>query len=368
MSSMHIAVIKSVQNGKTYHSKLLRSSFRDDHGKVQKKTLANLSHLRDQAIDLLRAHLAGRSLVDPADTFHILRSRAHGSVQAVLQAFRQLGFVQLVASQPSPQRDLICALVAARILQPHSKLATARWWHSTTLPDHFDLRQAAAEDLYAAMDWLLQRQHRIQGKLARFGHNRDGKKGKLQVSYGLLCELQGRPVALTIFEGNVGDPRTVLAAVEQLRKRFGLTRVVLVGDRGMLVQTRLDQWRKLDGIDHEAALDGVYVIRTSLAAADLSAADCVRSYKALTRVERAFRTLKHRSAPAWILGRLQGEAAIGLRVGLVINHYKVASTSSGRSATGASSTEQAGQHRPRGGPRPRLRDPYFAGGRGSVSG
>ncbi len=437
---MHVSVIKSVQNGKVYYSKLLRSSFRDQHGKVQKKTLANLSHLPDSAIDLLKAHLAGRSLVDPSDAFDVLRSPSHGPVLAVLEAFRRLGFVQLVSSRPSPQRDLVCALIAARIIRPHAKLATSRWWHSTTLPDYFDLADADAEDLYAAMDWLLQRQHRIQGKLARrhfadgglvlldlsssyfegsacplarFGHNRDGKKGKLQVNYGLLCEPQGRPVAVTVFEGNVGDPRTVMPAVRQLRQRFGLTRVVLVGDRGMLVQARIDEFRKLDGIDwitalrsgairkleragkldrrdeslfeivqhpgypgerlvacrnprlaaqrartresllqateqllapirasvvagrlegqaeiglrvgavinrykvrkhfaceirdaafeyrreqdsidHEAALDGVYVIRTSLEAEDLSAADCVRSYKALTRVERAFRTLK----------------------------------------------------------------------------
>ena len=438
---MHISIIKSVQNGKVYHSKLLRRSFRDHHGRVQKKTLANLSALPDKAIELLQAHFAGHALVDPSDVFQVVSSRAHGPVQAVLEAFRQLGLVRLVASQPCPQRDLVCALIAARILRPHSKLATARWWHSTTLPDHFDLHDATAEDLYAAMDWLLQRQQRIQGKLARrhladgglvlldlsssyfegsacplarFGHNRDGKRGKRQVNYGLLCERQGRPVAVTVFEGNVGDPRTVMPAVEQLRKRFGLSRVVLVGDRGLLVQARLEELRKLDGIDwitalrsgairkleragrlersdevglfeilqhpdypgerlvacrnprlaaqrartresllqateerlapirasvaagrlqgaaaiglrvgavinrykvrkhfvceindsgfayrrephsidHEAALDGVYVIRTSLPARDLSAADCVRSYKALTRVERAFRTLK----------------------------------------------------------------------------
>ena len=437
---MHISIIQSVQNGKVYHSKLLRSSFRDRNGKVQKKTLANLSHLPDPAIDLLKAYLAGRSLVDPSDVFAVLRSPSHGPVLAVLEAFRQLGLVELVSSRPCPQRDLVCALIAARILRPHSKLATCRWWHSTTLPDYFDLAEADVEDLYAAMDWLLKRQHRIQGKLARrhftagglvlldlsssyfegsgcplarFGHNRDGKKGKLQVNYGLLCEPRGRPVAVTVFEGNVGDPRTVLPAVRQLRKRFGLTRVVLVGDRGLLVQARLEELRKLDGIDwitalrsgairkleragkldrsdeslfeivqhpdypgerlvacrnprlaaqrartresllqateqllapirasvaagrlqgaaaiglrvgavlnrykvrkhfaceirdagfeyrrqpdriaHEAALDGVYVIRTSLDGQDLSAADCVRSYKALTRVERAFRTLK----------------------------------------------------------------------------
>ncbi len=161
--AMHIAVIKSVQNGRVHHSKLLRSSFRDDQGRVQKRTLANLSHLPDTAIDLLRAHLAGCPLVDPAAAFALVRSRSHGSVRAVLEACRRLGLAQLVGSRPSPQR----ALVAARILQPHSRLATARWWHATTLPDHFDVRGTVAEDPHAAMDWLLQRQ--------RFGFERSSE-------------------------------------------------------------------------------------------------------------------------------------------------------------------------------------------------
>ncbi len=134
---MHAAIIRSVQNGKTYHSKLLRRSFRDDQARVQKKTLANLSHLPDSAIDLLRAHLAGQPLNDPCDSFQIVRSRAHGSVLAVLQAFRRLALPRLLAAQPSRQRDLVCAMIAARILRPQTKLSTARWWHGTSLPDYF---------------------------------------------------------------------------------------------------------------------------------------------------------------------------------------------------------------------------------------
>ncbi len=182
----------------------------------------------------------------------------------------------MLASRPCRPRDLVCAMIAARIGQPHSTLATTRWFRSTTLPDFFDLRDASAEDLYDALDWLLQRQQRIQAKLARrhfaegglvlldlsssyfegaacplarYGYNRDGKQGKLQVNYGLSCDLPGRPVAVTVFEGNVGDPRTVRPAVEQLRRRFGLSRLVLVGDRGMLVQARIAELRKLEGID-----------------------------------------------------------------------------------------------------------------------
>ena len=372
---MHISVIKSVQNGKVYHSKLLRSSYRDDNGRVQKKTLANLSHLPDQAIDLLKAQLAGRSLVDPSDLFAIVRSPAHGPVQAVLEACRRLGLPRLLASQPSRQRDLVCAMIAARIIKPHTKLATSRWWHSTTLPDYFDIRHATAEDLYDALDWLLQRQHRIQGKLARrhfsndglvlldlsssyfegstcplarYGYNRDGKKGKLQVNYGLLCELQGRPVAVTVFEGNVGDPRIVMPTVEQLRLRFGLTRVVLVGDRGMLVQARIKALRKLDGIDWITALRST-AIRKLERAGKLDSSDDVGLFEILKHpdypgerlvacrnpplaAQRAHTRESLLQATEELLapirasvaaGRLQGEAEIGLRVGSVLNHYKV---------------------------------------------
>ena len=243
-----IAVIRSVHNGKPYHSKLLRCSFRDPQGRGQKKTLANLSHLSDPAIDQFKAHLAGRSLVDPSEAFRILRSRTHGRVLAACQAFRQLGLPQLLASQPCLHRDLACAMIAARILRPQTKLATARWWHFTSPPDFFDLRHLAAGGL-VLLDLNSSYFEGAACPLARFGHNRDGTKGKLQVNFGLLCEPQGRPVAVSVFEGNVSDPRTVLPAVRQLRRRFGLQRVVLVGDRGMQGQTRIDQLRELDGID-----------------------------------------------------------------------------------------------------------------------
>ena len=375
MSAMHIAVIQSRQNGKTYHSKLLRRSFRDDQGRVQKQTLANLSHLPDAAIDLLRAHLAGQPLCDPSDLFQIVRSRAHGSVLAVLQAFRRLDFARLLAAQPSPQRDLVCAMVAARILRPQTKLATARWWLTTSLPDYFELREASAEDLYQAMDWLLQRQPRIQRKLARrhfaqgglvlldlssayfegaacplarYGHNRDAKKGKLQVNFGLLCDRHGRPVAVHVFEGNVGDPRTVLPAVRQLQRRFGLQRVVLVGDRGMLVQARIADLRKLDGIDWITALRSG-AIRKLERAGQLERRDEVGLFEVVQHPdypdERLVACRNPRLAPqrghtreallqatekllapirvSVAAGRLQGEAKIGLRVGAVLNRYKV---------------------------------------------
>ena len=372
---MHISVIKSVQNGKTYRSTLLRASFRDKNNKVQKKTLLNLSPLPDEAVEMLRAHFAGRTLVEPSKLFRILRSRHHGAIHSVLVAFRRLGFARLLASRPSRERDLVCSLVAARIVRPDSKLATARWFASTTLPDHFRLRDVAAEDLYAAMDWLLRLQNRIQGKLARrhladgglvlldltssyfegshcplarFGHSRDGRRGKLQVNYGLLCDVRGRPVAVQVFAGNVGDPRTVGPAVRQLRKRFGLSRVVLVGDRGMLVQARIDDLRKLDGIDWISALrsgairklqrdgrldrsdeTGLFEIHehpdypgerlVACRNAPLANRRAHKREDLLAATERQLAPIRERVAA----GRLKGAAKIGLKVGEVINRYKV---------------------------------------------
>ena len=442
MPAMHVAIIASKQGGKTYYSKLLRWSFRDESGKVQKKTLANLSSLSDETLALVRGSLAGKQYVEASDAFEILRSRKHGPVAAIAAAFDRLGMIELIGSEPCRERDLVCAMIAARIIRPHSKLATTRWWKDTTLGEMFGVDDAEVDELYAAMDWLGKRQNRIQGKLARRhfrdgglvlfdltssyfegttcplgrrGHNRDGKKGKLQVNFGLLCDVGGCPVSVSVYAGNIGDPKTLLPEVARLQKRFGLQRVAIVGDRGMIAQTRITELKKLDGVDwitalksatiqklirtssldvarfdevnlfevlhpdypgerlvacrnprlaarrahtresllkateadlavirksvdggtlrgraeigvrvgqainrfrmkkhmnyeigdtsfafsrnaeniaREAALDGIYVIRTSLPEQDMAADDCVSSYKALTRVERAFRTMK----------------------------------------------------------------------------
>ena len=284
--SMHIAFITSRQGGKVSISKLLRQSYRKD-GKVQKRTLANLSHLDEVAIALIQGHLRGKTFVE-ATGVEILASRSHGAVAAMKGAFHELGFQNLISSRPSRQRDLVCAMVAGRIIRPHTKLATTRWWHTSTLACTFGVDDASVDELYQAMDWLLQRQNRIQGKLARRlfredglvlydlsstyvegehcplarrGHNRDGKKGKLQVNFGLLCDVRGRPAAVSVHPGNTGDTRTILPEVERLQKRFGLARVVLVGDRGMIVQTTIDALRLLDGLDWISALKGASVAK-----------------------------------------------------------------------------------------------------------
>ena len=371
--SMHIAVIPSKQGSRVYTSKLLRQSYRKD-GKVQKRTLANLSDLDDRAIALLRGHLKGKTFVEAGSGFEIVRSRPHGAVAAVAAAFRELDFVRLIGSRPSRERDLVCAMVAARIIRPCTKLATTRWWHCSTLAEEFGVGDAGVDELYGAMDWLLRRRNRIQGKLAkrlfregglvlfdlsstyfegqhcplaRFGHNRDGKRGKLQVNFGLLCDVRGRPAAVSVHPGDVGDTRTILPEVMRLRRRFGLSRVVLVGDRGMIVQTTVDALRRLEGMDWISALKGSRVAKLVRdgALGRLDEADlfelihpdfpgerlvaCRNPRLAVHRARTRQSLLEATEAELAKLrgsvsrGRLSGAARIGLRVGEVINRFKV---------------------------------------------
>lgn len=207
---------------------LLRESYREGN-KVKKRTLANLSKLSMDQVQLLRQVLKGEQLVRGATLFDVVSSRQHGHVQAALKAMKQLRLEGLIASQHTRERDLVIGMVAARILEPMSKLATTRWWHTTTLPEELGVSDAGEDDLYTAMDWLLKRQQKIEKKLSR-GHNRDKKKGKLQVNYGLLTDPRGCPVAISVFPGNSGYPKTLLPQVQKLRERLNIENMVLVGD------------------------------------------------------------------------------------------------------------------------------------------
>jgi Transposase DDE domain len=276
---MHIDIVPN------RHSKpavLLRESYREGK-KVRKRTLANLSRLPRDQIESIRQILKGVKLAPIDAVFEIVArgSRFHGHVDAVLEAMKQLGFSKLLASRPSRERSLTLGMVVARIVEPQSKLATSTWWHTTTLPEMLGVADADEDDLYGAMDWLLERQRLIEKKLAARhlendamalydltssyfegvtcplaarGHNRDGKKGKLQVNYGLLTNRRGIPVAVSVFPGNTGDPKTLLPQVEKVREDFGLERFVLVGDRGMITQKQVDALRELEGIDWITAL------------------------------------------------------------------------------------------------------------------
>lgn len=256
---------------------LLRESYRDA-GRNKKRTLANLSKLPDAAVDAVRRVLRGDRLVDPEKAFTCVRSLPHGHVAAVLGTLKRLGLHTLIARGASRARGLVLALITARVIDPRSKLATARALApetaASTLGRMLELDDVDPQELYAAMDWLLDRQAGIEQRLARRhlqehtlvlydltssylegtrcplaqrGHSRDGKPGTLQIVFGLLCTADGCPVAVEVFEGATSDPRTVTAQVQKLRERFGLERVVLVGDRGMLTAARIRE--DLQGVD-----------------------------------------------------------------------------------------------------------------------
>jgi hypothetical protein len=277
--------IDIVPNRSSPPAVLLREGWREGK-KTKKRTLANLSMLPPEAVEALRRALRGEVLVPAGEAFEILRARPHGHVAAVLGTLRRIGLEGVLASRPSRQRDLVVAMVCARILEPGSKLATARGLDpetaTSTLGEQFGLEEASAEDLYAALDWLLERQERIEAKLAKqhledgtlllydvtstyfegrtcplaaYGHSRDRKKGKLQIVFGLLCTAEGCPVAVEVFAGNTADPNTLSSAIEKVRSRFGLSRVVLVADRGMLTEARIEaELRPTEGLDWITAL------------------------------------------------------------------------------------------------------------------
>jgi len=369
---MYIAIIP---NRDSPPAILLREGYREG-GKVKTRTLANLSKLPPEALATLRQVLKGDKLVKTGDAFEAVASPHHGHVQAVLVAMQRLGFAGIIASRPSRQRDLVVAMVAARILEPDSKLATTRWWHTTTLPAMLGVADADEDDLYAAMDWLLASQDRIEKKLAArhlqhdglalydlsssyfegvtcplaaLGHSRDGKKGKLQVNFGLLTDRRGIPVSVSVFKGNTGDPKTLLPQVDKVRKDFGIEQFVLAGDRGMITQKQIDALREIDGVDWIAALrpEAIKKLVTSgaiqmglfdernlfeLIHPDFPGERLVacrnpelanrRSRKRKSLLEATVKELgKVRRMVQ--RGRLHGKDDIGVRVGKVVNKYKV---------------------------------------------
>ena len=370
---MHIHVVPNRGSPPTV---LLRESYREGV-KVRKRTLANLSSLSTAQVEAIRAALRGEILQPVAQSFEITASRAHGHVHAVAAALRRLGVAELIAAKASRERDLVLAMVAARIVAPHTKLATTRWWHTTTLAEDCGVAACDENDLYAAMDWLLARQDKIQKKLAarhlspgglvlydlsssyfegstcplaKLGYNRDGRRGLLQVNYGLLTDARGCPVAVSVHEGNVADSETLLPQVQQLREDFGIAQLVMVGDRGLIGQKAIDELRATDGIQWITALKnasirvlveqgqlqlGLFDERNLL---ELSSPQypnerlvaCrnpqlaqLRAHKReelLAATERNLDRIKARVDA----GKLAGADEIGLRVGKVINQYKVA--------------------------------------------
>jgi hypothetical protein len=278
--SMHVARIQRRYRGKTYTTYLLRRSYRQGQA-VKHQTLANLSHLPERLIDIIRRALHGQAFAAVDELFRIRQSLPHGHVEAVLGMIKQLGLDNCIAAKPSRQRNLVVAMIAERLLFPCSKLATTRHWLSTTLAEELGVTDATVDELYQAMDWLLTRQKAIEDSLAgthlaegglvlydvsssfyegrtcplaHYGHDRDGKKGLPIIVYGLLTDGAGRPVAVDVYPGNTADPKTVPDQVDKLRTRFGLRRVVLAGDRGMLTDTQIEHLRQHPGLGWISAL------------------------------------------------------------------------------------------------------------------
>lgn len=277
MVPMYIDV---VPNRNSRPAILLRESRREGK-KVRKRTLANITHWPGEQVEALRRVLNGEKLVPASETFVVQRSLPHGHVEALLFMLRKLGLDQVIASKRCRQRDLIVALIVERLIQPRSKLASTRHWLDTTLAEELSVADADVDEAYAALDWLRARQKRIERKLAgrhlgenarvlydvsssfyegrtcplaQFGHDRDGRKGLPIIVYGLMTDDRGCPVALEVFPGNTGDPTTLAAQIEKLRKQFGLTHVILVGDRGMLTEARIEALRNHTGIGWISAL------------------------------------------------------------------------------------------------------------------
>ena len=278
--TVHVDKITTTVKGVTYTNYYLRRSYRQD-GKVKHETLGNLSDLPVHVIDLIRRSLKGETFIPASEAFRTTRARPHGHVEAILRMIHRLGLDVLLASGPSRRRDLVLALIAERLLFPCSKLATTRHWHDTTLAEELGVQDATEDELHAAMDWLLGRQKAIETKLAqrhladggvvlydvsssyyegetcplaRRGHDRDGKTGRPIIVYGVLTDADGRPVAVQVYPGDTGDAATVPDQVDKLSRQFGLARIVLVGDRGMLTQTQINTLKEHPGLGWISAL------------------------------------------------------------------------------------------------------------------
>lgn len=274
---MYIAV---VPNRNSPPAILLREGWREGH-KTGQRTLANLSHWPKEKIETFRRLLRDETLVSPQDLFSTEQTLPHGHVQAILEMVGKLELEKILSAQRCRERDLVVGMIVQRLIDPCSKLATTRAWHTTTLAEELGVGEASEDDLYEAMDWLLERKERIEKKLAarhlregglvlydvsssfyegrtcplaQRGHDRDGKKGLPIIVYGVMTNGEGCPVAVSVYPGNTGDPTTVADQIEKLRERFGLSRVVMVGDRGMLTQPQIDQLKQHPGFGWITAL------------------------------------------------------------------------------------------------------------------
>ena len=356
---------------------LLRESIREGK-RIRKRTIANLSALSLEQAETIRLVLKGEKLAPAGGGLDCIRSLPHGHVEAVRIAMRRLGFEKLIDGKASRERDLVAAMVAGRIVAPEaSKLAMTQAFTDTTLAEEFSVADAHEDELYAAMDWLIERQDTIEKRLARrhlkegglvlfdltsssfegvtcplakIGYSRDGKPGTLQVNYGLLADARGCPVAVSVFEGNTADPKTLLPQVETVRENFGIASLIMVGDRGMISNVQIEAMRKMEGVGWITALKsgaiaklaeagqlqlGLFDERNllSLTSEDYPGerlAACrnpelagLRAAKRKDLIAATERELQ-KIAGMVAAGKLSGRDRIGVRVGKVIGKYKMA--------------------------------------------
>jgi Transposase DDE domain len=379
---MHVDRVRSRHAAKSgevreYESRLLRRSFRKPDGKVGKETLANLSALPPAAVDAVEAVLKGKTLVDADAALSITRSRAHGHVALVHAAAAQLGLPALLGPA-CRERDLACALIVSRVVAPKPKLATLAWWDDVTLGPDLGIADAPRDAVYEAMDWLLEQQdgieaqlaarHLREGGIAMFdlssswvegshcelaarGYSRDGKKGREQIEYGLLTDPEGRPVAIRVFAGNTADPSAFIQATDVIRGKFGLARMVMVGDRGMITSARIRALKELGGLSWITCLRAPAIRKLAgdggplqlslfdeqdlaeITHPDFPGERLIACRNPLLAAERARKRedllaatedLLAKVAAQAAAGRVKGADKIGVRAGKVINRYKVA--------------------------------------------
>ena len=369
--------VEIVPNRNSRPAILLREGWREGK-KVCKRTLANLTDWPKHQVEALRRVLKDEPLVSPDAAFGIERSLPHGHVEAILETIKRIGLDKIISPRRTAERDRVLAMIVERLIRPCSKLATTRLWHTTTLAELLEVNEDDEEALYEAMDWLVARQSRIEKRLAarhlgegsqvlydvsssyyegrtcplaEFGHNRDGKKGKAIIVYGVLTDRAGRPVAVQVYPGNTGDPSTVLDQVDTLKQRFALERVILVGDRGMLTQTQIDALRQFPGIGWISALRSEKIRALSdekhlqltlfdkqrlaeIQSPDFPGERLIACFNPLLAGERARKRTALVKATEQALEKIRKEvrrrtktplsaAEIGQKVGKVINRFKV---------------------------------------------
>jgi transposase len=303
--AMHVVTNHKKVGDKVYRSHLLCHGYRED-GKVKKKTLANLSHLSDSIVEIIRQALKGNpgktpspetapfvaddgqplQVLEPGATPSVMSNRFHGQVMVVLEVMRRLGLGEMISRRPCPERNLVLAMIVNRIIMPRSKLATVSWWKTNTLVDELGLGDVDEDDLYDAMDWLYPRQagiekvlakrHLEEGgsamydlsstyleggacELAEYGYSRDKKRGKVQINFGLLADREGRPVSIEVYPGNRTDSATFCPVVEKIRNEFNLEKILIVGDRGMIGTKNIEILKGMVNIDWITALRSVSI-------------------------------------------------------------------------------------------------------------